>query len=64
MEKIKQDYTASTSLTSYTGTWADCKHANGIFFPVDFWIFRKEMFWCYDCEMPIPRKVAEKSNEN
>jgi len=46
----KQEYSVCTATTS---TYVECKHKNGTYFTVKFWIFKKKFFFCYDCHSPL-----------
>lgn len=43
-------------------TTPECKHENGYFLDVKFWIFTKEIFFCEDClEQLKPELIRNKS---
>jgi len=44
-------------MKTYTSTVTEpCKHANGWFVTVKFWIFSKRIFVCSDCGMEVKPK--------
>lgn len=44
------------TILEYSRTTSYCKHPNGVFFTVHFWIFKKRLFWCTDCDSAIEAK--------
>jgi hypothetical protein len=52
--------------TSTTATWQACYHKNGWYNNVGFWIFKKRVFCCHDCERIIQDyelRMMEADNE-
>ena len=49
------DKKTSTATVSVTGL-PPCTHRNGWYQTVSFWIFRKRVFLCLDCERIIDMK--------
>jgi hypothetical protein len=41
----------------------ECPHANGWWDYVSFWIFKKRVFFCTDCERVIDRQRKEAKDE-
>jgi len=52
------------SMTATTSTYKPCKHENGWYFSVKFWIFRARLFWCDDCNEAIPIKELKINSSN
>lgn len=48
---------------TFTSTGTDCIHANGTYFSVYFWFFRKKLFWCDDCLKAIPVEKLLPTNQ-
>ena len=39
----------------------ECKHSNGIFIDVSFWVFTKTIFYCLDCYQQLePEEITGK----
>ena len=64
LEKAEGGEMRDGDCTATTTTGYDCKHKNGWFVTVKFWIFQKRVFVCSDCGSVfyywnIPEKVGK-----
>lgn len=53
-ERYEQDIMACTATTGSV-----CVHEDGWYFTVNFWIFKKRMFWCDKCHSPLEVTILD-----